>query len=145
MPPSWKLRAPSPIPDFPVFKQLLELLKSPEKHLDSIKYLRLDPLKTTVVPRLLLFGHIGHGKSTTANHILRESLQNPQRSTEPPQGWFHEGDKSGEKVKFLIQKKNRGSSFPIKSCGANSKRIPSNQNSAIPCTTSRSPTTLRKL
>ena len=54
----------------------------------EIIYEPCDQFHHNLMPRVQLFGDVGHGKSTLGNYILKESLVDKKATKIPPAGWF---------------------------------------------------------
>jgi hypothetical protein len=70
-------------------KDLFSMLDFPLLLKVPLRYERYKPsTKYTSLCKVVSFGLMGHGKSTTGNYILRESIMDTRKWKAPPSGWF---------------------------------------------------------
>jgi predicted GTPase len=92
---------------------IMEVLELPQQLLKPLKFEQVDRTKY-VLPRVLTFGLMGQGKSTSCNYILRESFQDESKKTG---GRWFKGKKSTSAVTTEISYQDSDTLLLIDTCG----------------------------
>jgi hypothetical protein len=82
-----------------IFEHLEHLLSYPPRLLDPLQFTKLKRPKPKTVARILAFGQTGHGKSTTGNYLLRESIIDKNGIEIPRNGYFKVNQNPSKPVK----------------------------------------------
>ena len=92
---------------------IMEVLELPQQLLKPLKFEQVDRTKY-VLPRVLTFGLMGQGKSTSCNYILRESFLDESKNT--GETWF-KNKRSHSAVTTEISYQESDTLLLIDTCG----------------------------